>query len=134
MVYSHVRAIPKYVNFYRHIMPGRMAEIIDLTVDSKRLKTHGVESLLEKHRVRYYTRHITSTILLTFRNLINFIFEYFINFGVTNGSNYHLRLDHAYGRGLTREGQKLTPKKMYTSSFRNETHFTIVIKRKLYRI
>lgn len=29
-------------------MPGRMAEIIDLTVDSKRLKTHGVESLLEK--------------------------------------------------------------------------------------
>lgn len=45
---SHVHDIPKYVNFYRQIMPGRMAEIIDLTVDSKRLKTHGVESLLEK--------------------------------------------------------------------------------------
>lgn len=61
-------------------MPGRMAEIIDLTVDSKRLKTHGVESLLEKHRVRYYTRHITSTTLLTFQKPYKFYFRIFYKF------------------------------------------------------
>lgn len=45
-------------------MPGRMAEIIDLTVDSKRLKTHGVESLLEK---------TSSSLLYSTYNLNNFI-------------------------------------------------------------
>lgn len=38
-----------------------------------------------------------------------------------------LRLDHAYGRGLTREGQKLTPKKMYTSSLEDESRSARII-------